>query len=37
MHISQQIEANIKAENVADTITLDYEARFLRRKRPGIR
>jgi urease accessory protein len=33
MHISQQIEANIKAQNVADTITLDYEARFLRRKR----
>ena len=33
MHISHQIEANVKVKNVADTVTLDYTARFLRRKR----
>ena len=33
MHISQKIQHNIKKESATDTITLDYEARFLRRKR----
>ena len=33
MHISQKIQHNIEKESATDTITLDYEARFLRRKR----
>ena len=33
MHLSQQIEPHIHDKDAADTVTLDYEARFLRRKR----
>ena len=33
MHLAQQIEPHIHAESAADTVTLDYESRFLRRKR----
>ena len=33
MHISQKIQHNIEKESATDTISLDYEARFLRRKR----
>jgi urease accessory protein len=33
MHLAQQIEHNIHRGDAADTVTLDYEARFLRRKR----
>ena len=33
MHLAQHIETHIHSGDVADTVTLDYEARFLRRKR----
>ena len=33
MHLAQQIEPHIHADSAADTVTLDYESRFLRRKR----
>ena len=33
MHLTQQIEPHIHADSAADTVTLDYESRFLRRKR----
>ena len=33
MHLAQQIEHHIHRGDAADTVTLDYEARFLRRKR----
>ena len=33
MHLAQEIETHIHNGDVADTVTLDYEARFLRRKR----
>ena len=33
MHLAQHIETHIHAGDAADTVTLDYEARFLRRKR----
>ena len=33
MHISQKIIHNIEKASATDTITLDYEGRFLRRKR----
>ena len=33
MHLAQHIETHIYAGDAADTVTLDYEARFLRRKR----
>ena len=33
MHISQKILHNIEKASATDTITLDYEGRFLRRKR----
>ena len=33
MHLAQHIETHIHTSDVADTVTLDYEARFLRRKR----
>ena len=33
MHLAQQIEHHIHHGDAADTVTLDYEARFLRRKR----
>ncbi len=33
MHLAQDIETHIHAGDAADTVTLDYEARFLRRKR----
>ena len=33
MHLAQHIETHIHTGDVADTVTLDYEARFLRRKR----
>jgi len=33
MHLAQEIETHIHAGDAADTVTLDYEARFLRRKR----
>ena len=33
MRLAQHIETHIHAGDAADTVTLDYEARFLRRKR----
>ena len=33
MHISQKILHNIEKASATDTITLDYEGRFLRSKR----
>ena len=33
MHLAQHIATHIHAGDAADTVTLDYEARFLRRKR----
>ena len=33
MRLAQQIETHIHTGDAADTVTLDYEARFLRRKR----
>ena len=33
MHLAQHIETHIHAGDATDTVTLDYEARFLRRKR----
>jgi urease accessory protein len=33
MHLAQHIETHIHTGDAADTVTLDYEARFLRRKR----
>jgi Urease accessory protein UreE len=33
MHLAQQIEHHIHRGDADDTVTLDYEARFLRRKR----
>ena len=33
MHLAQHIETHIDTSDAADTVTLDYEARFLRRKR----
>lgn len=33
MHLAQHIEPHIHADIAADTVTLDYESRFLRRKR----
>ena len=33
MHLAQDIETHIHGGDAADTVTLDYEARFLRRKR----
>ena len=33
MHLAQHIEPNIHRGDADDTVTLDYEARFLRRKR----
>ena len=33
MHLAQDIETHIHTGEAADTVTLDYEARFLRRKR----
>ena len=33
MRLAQHIETHIHAGDTADTVTLDYEARFLRRKR----
>ena len=33
MRLAQQIETHIQTGDAADTVTLDYEARFLRRKR----
>ena len=33
MHLAQHIETHIHTSDAADTVTLDYEARFLRRKR----
>ena len=33
MRLAQHIETHIHTGDVADTVTLDYEARFLRRKR----
>ncbi|MGC6497855.1 MAG: urease accessory protein UreE [Candidatus Puniceispirillaceae bacterium] len=33
MHLAQQIEPHIHADTATDTVTLDYESRFLRRKR----
>ena len=33
MHLAQEIAPHIHDGDVADTVTLDYEARFLRRKR----
>jgi urease accessory protein len=33
MHLAQHIETHIHGDMAADTVTLDYEARFLRRKR----
>ena len=33
MHLAQQIEHHIHHGDAVDTVTLDYEARFLRRKR----
>ena len=32
MRLAQHIETQIRSSNAADTVTLDYEARFLRRK-----
>ena len=33
MHLAQHIEPHIHHGDADDTVTLDYEARFLRRKR----
>ena len=33
MHLAQDIETHIHSGDAADTVTLDYESRFLRRKR----
>ena len=33
MNLAQDIETHIHTGEAADTVTLDYEARFLRRKR----
>ena len=33
MHLAQHIETHIHGGEATDTVTLDYEARFLRRKR----
>ena len=33
MRLAQHIETHIQTGDAADTVTLDYEARFLRRKR----
>ncbi|MGC6452728.1 MAG: urease accessory protein UreE [Candidatus Puniceispirillaceae bacterium] len=33
MHLAQEIETHIHDGDAADTVTLDYESRFLRRKR----
>ena len=33
MHLSQEIQTHILDKDADDTVTLDYEARFLRRKR----
>ncbi|MGB2495421.1 MAG: urease accessory protein UreE [Candidatus Puniceispirillaceae bacterium] len=33
MHIAQTIEHHLHANTVRDTVTLDYEARFIRRKK----
>ena len=33
MRLAQHIETHIYTGDAADTVTLDYEARFLRRKR----
>ena len=33
MHLAQEIETHIHDGDTADTVTLDYESRFLRRKR----
>ena len=33
MRLAQHIETHIHTGDAADTVTLDYEARFLRRKR----
>ena len=33
MHLAQHIETHIYDGDTTDTVTLDYEARFLRRKR----
>ena len=33
MRLAQHIETHILTGDAADTVTLDYEARFLRRKR----
>ncbi len=33
MHISHEVKSNIRPSIAVDTVTLDYEGRFLRRKR----
>ena len=33
MHISHEVKSNISPSMAVDSVTLDYEGRFLRRKR----